>query len=167
MKKIIGIIFILVSISILGVRVSKKIEIKQNLTGYLKRASNANTIDLAKKELAIAVNYIEAKNLTSGYTSILYKTPDEDLGFWYINLKESLIELENLKSESALEKSNVLIKLRESLLSSGESSSVIAPEGLSVFPNNKLWAFLVSSSLILLLTGFILLAPNEELNKKE
>ncbi|HUH73370.1 MAG TPA: hypothetical protein VLZ75_03085 [Chitinophagales bacterium] len=166
MKKIISILLILISLSIFSVRISKNIEINQNLTGYLKRASNANTIDLAKQELAIAVNYLEEKNLTSGYTSVFYKTPDEDLGFWYKNLKESLIELENLKSESALEKSNVLLKLRESLLSSGKSN-VIAPEGISVFPNNKLWTFLMWLGLAFLLSGLVLLVPMEEELAKE
>lgn len=166
MQKITGVLLIIVAISIFGVRISKNIEIKQNLTGYIKRASIANTIDLAKTELKIAVTYLEEKNLTSGYTSILWKTPDEDISFWYKNLRESLTELENLKSESALEKSNVLLKLRESLLSSGKSSSVIVPEGLSVYPNNKLWAFLSLLALILALVGMILLTPKEIETKK-
>lgn len=166
MQKITGVLLIIVAISIFGVRISKNIEIKQNLTGYIKRASIANTIDLAKTELKIAVTYLEEKNLTSGYTSILWKTPDEDISFWYNNLRESLTELENLKSESALEKSNVLLKLRESLLSSGKSSSVIVPEGLSVYPNNKLWAFLSLLALILALVGMILLTPKEIETKK-
>ena len=166
MQKITGVLLIIVAISIFGVRISKNIEIKQNLTGYIKRASIANTIDLAKTELKIAVTYLEEKNLTSGYTSILWKTPDEDVSFWYKNLRESLTELENLKSESALEKSNVLLKLRESLLSSGKSSSVIVPEGLSVYPNNKLWAFLSLLALILALVGMILLTPKEIETKK-
>ncbi len=42
--------------------------------------------------------------MTSGYTSILWQTPDEDIGFWYTNLKASQQELQNLQSNNALEK---------------------------------------------------------------
>jgi len=145
-------------------RISKGIELKQNVTGYLKRAADANTIKLANEELTKSIKYLESKNLTTGYTSILWKTPDEDIDFWYRNLKASQSELSNLKSESALEKTNVLIKLRETLLDSGEKSKVTVPKGLAVYPNNKLWAFL---TLIAILAGFIgFMIPVIEADKK-
>jgi hypothetical protein len=164
MKNIISVGLILVSLIICGIRISKGIELKQNITGYLKRAADANTIALANEELTKSLNYLESNNLTNGYTSILWKTPDEDIDFWYRNLKASQNELQNLKSESALEKTNVLIKLRETLLDSGEKSKVTVPDGLAVYPNNKLWAFLM---LIAILTGFIgFMIPVIEAEKK-
>lgn len=45
-------------------------ELKQNVSGFLKRAADANTIELANQELTKALDYLEANNLTSGYTSI-------------------------------------------------------------------------------------------------
>ena len=164
MKNILSVVLILVSLIIFGIRISKGIELKQNVTGYLKRAADANTIKLANEELAKSIKYLESKNLTTGYTSILWKTPDEDIDFWYRNLKASQSELSNLKSESALEKTNVLIKLRETLLDSGEKSKVTIPKGLAVYPNNKLWAFL---TLIAILAGFIgFMIPVIEADKK-
>ena len=164
MKNILSVVLILVSLIIFGMRISKGIELKQNVTGYLKRAADANTIKLANEELTKSIKYLESKNLTTGYTSILWKTPDEDIDFWYRNLKASQSELSNLKSESALEKTNVLIKLRETLLDSGEKSKVTVPKGLSVYPNNKLWAFL---TLIAILAGFIgFMIPVIEADKK-
>lgn len=164
MKNILSVGLIIVSLIIFGIRISKGIELKQNVTGYLKRAADANTIKLANEELTKSINYLESNNLTSGYTSILWKTPDEDIDFWYRNLKASQSELQNLKSESALEKTNVLIKLRETLLDSGEKSKVTVPDGLAVFPNNKLWAFLMS---IAILAGFIgFMIPVIEADKK-
>ena len=164
MKNIISVGLILVSLIIFGIRITKQIELKQNITGYLKRAADANTIALANEELTKSIDYLESNNLTNGYTSILWKTPDEDLDFWYRNLKASQSELQNLKSESALERTNVLIKLRETLLDSGEKSKVTVPDGLSVYPNNKLWAFLM---LIGILTGFIgVMIPILEADKK-
>lgn len=142
MKGKIGLLLLIIATIICGIRISKGVQFKQNVSGYLKRAADANTIELAKEELTKAINYLEANNITSGYTSILWETPDEDIDFWYRNLKASQTELENLKSDSALEKTNVLIKLRETL-TDGEKSRVTVPEGLAVYPNNKLWGFLM------------------------
>jgi hypothetical protein len=164
MKNILTLGLLLTAITIFGLRISKGIQLKQNVTGYLKRAADANTIKLASEELSRALDYLESNNLTSGYTSVLWKTPDEDIGFWYKNLKASENELQNLQSESALEKTNVLIKLRETLLDTGEKTKVTVPEGLAVYPNNKLWAFLMTMALI---SGFFaIMIPILEADKK-
>jgi hypothetical protein len=157
MKYAISVVLILISFAIFGVRIAKKIEFKQNVTGYLKRAADANTIPLAEEELTKVIVYLENNNLTTGYTSILWKTPDEDIDFWYRNLKASQHELQNLQSESALERTNVLMKLRETLMDSGERTSVTVPEGIAVYPNNKLWALLMLLALVSGFTGFVIL----------
>ncbi len=164
MKNIVSVLLILSSLTIFGLRISKKVTFQQNVSGLLKRAADANTIELANEELTKALDYLEANNLTSGYTSILWKTPDEDIDFWYRNLKASQEELQNLQSESALEKTNVLIKLRETLVDTGESTKVTVPDGLSVYPNNKLWALLMTIATI---AGFFgLMIPVMEADRK-
>ncbi len=166
MKNIISIVLIIVSLVIFGVYFSKKIELKQNVTGYLKRAADANTIELANEELTKSIKYLESHNLTSGYTSIFWKTPDEDISFWYRNLKASQSELSNLESESALEKTNVLIKLRETLLDSGKTYRVTVPKGLAFYPNNKQWAILICIAILSLLKGFISLIVEADKKSK-
>lgn len=164
MKNILSVVLILCSVTIFGIRISKNVQFKQNVKGYLKRAADANTIPLAQGELTKALDYLEANNMTSGYTSILWKTPDEDIDFWYRNLKASQEELQNLESDSALEKTNVLMKLRETLLDTGEKTSVTVPDGLAVYPNNKLWGLLM---LIATITGFVgIMIPVNEADKK-
>lgn len=118
----------------------KRIEFKQNCSGRLERAANANTVELAVKELDAAIQYAEAKGYTSGYTSVLYKTPDEDVEYWYNNLCASRQELVNLPdSSSTLEKTNTLMKLRETLTDTGENGTqVIYPDGLQFYPHNFL-----------------------------
>lgn len=148
MKKTFWLITIIISLLIFGVRISKGITFKQNVTGYLKRAADASTIKLANEELTKAIDYLEANNMTSGSTSVLWETPDDDIDFWYRNLKASQQELINLKSESALEKTNFLLKLRETLLSSGKKSRARVPGGLAVYPHNKLWTALISFALL-------------------
>ncbi|MFA5319530.1 MAG: hypothetical protein WC387_04195 [Candidatus Paceibacterota bacterium] len=95
--------------------------------------------------------------LTTGYTSVLYKTPNEDIGFWYINIKNSYNELIAIPdTASPLLKSNMLMKLRETLLEKSESSeSVTCPNGISRYPNNLLFGIMLWLSLILVVS-FIL-----------
>ena len=126
-----------------GLRVINSIQFTQGCKGHLKRAADANTVQLAKEELAIALNYIEAHELTSGYTSVLYRTPDEDVEFWYRNLSSALAELSAMKPDATmLEKSNMLMKLRETLLDDGEKGTkVTRPRGISIYPNNVAYCF--------------------------
>lgn len=85
--------------------------------------------------------------MTEGYTSILYRTPDEDVGFWYNNLRQSLEELKTVTADATkLERSNLLMKLRETILDDGRDGvSVTIPPGMSRFPYNTgfcLWGWL-------------------------
>lgn len=166
MKNTLGILITLCCLAIFSGRVYQKVVFKQNVTGYLKRAADANTIKLANEELVKVIDYLEANNLTSGYTSVLWQTPDEDIDFWYRNLKASQHELQTLNSESALEKTNVLIKLRETLLDTGERTKVTVPKGLSAYPHNKMWAILTTLACFSLL-GFAGGAIEAEEKKKK
>lgn len=109
----------------------KNIQFKQQCSGYIKQAADANSVELAADRLQKAIDYAEANGLTSGYTSVLYKTEDENVGFWYQNLKTCLTELEEAKDATQLEKSNVLMKVRESLTDQGEDGTVLTiPDGI-------------------------------------
>jgi len=164
-KYFIGSALILFSLVIFGLRISKGVVFKQNVKGYLKRAADANTIDLAAEELAKAVDYLEANDLTSGYTSIFWKEPAYDISFWYKNLKVSLQELRNLdvNTTSSLEKTNVLIKLRETLLDQGEKVKVTVPRGISVYPDNKQWAFLMFVAFAALFSSLFFFADPDKI----
>lgn len=122
----------------------KSEKFNQQCGGYLEQAANANTVELAKERLDIAIKYIEDHNLTTGYTSVLWKTEDENLEFWYRNIKACRNELEEAMDLSQLEKSNVLMKVRESLKESkGENGDkVIIPTGISRYPHNLAWGIL-------------------------
>lgn len=161
---ILCIILILTSFCWAGGRIVKNIVYTQNCGGYLKRAADANTIEMANTELSRAIEYLEKNNLTTGYTSVLYKTPNEDVGFWYNNLKASQEELLKIKpNTSMLEKTNVLMKLRETLLDNGEKGTTITqPGGISVYPNNTAWAVFGWISFILLLFGCVVILSELE-----
>ncbi len=149
MKGIMGTLAVLLSLLFfvyLGVVIYKSVVFDIGCTDRLKRAADSNTVGLATKEMEAVLAYIEKEGPTSGYTSILYRTPDEDVGFWYANLKSALEELKIVKPDATqLEKSNLLIKLRETLLDEGKKTSVTLPPGISLFPNNtaySIWGLL-------------------------
>ena len=149
-----GIGMIIVGLVLLAVPICKNIEFKQECSGYLKQAADANTVELASNRLDIAVKYLEEHGLTRGYTSVFYKTEDENIGYWYKNLKACQGELATAKGASQLEKTNVLMKIRESLTDDGKSGTVLTiPSGLYKYPNNVAYSALQIVGLLLALVG--------------
>lgn len=132
----------------------KSIKFNQQCAGYLKQTADANTPEIALERLNLALDYIEHHNLTSGYTSVLWKTEDENIGFWYSNLKACQSELQNCLDGTQLEKSNVLMKVRESLTDDGEKGTHLTiPSGISRYPNNATWGVARLLSYLLLLSA--------------
>lgn len=139
-----GIFFLVILLIWGGVSIYNKAIFNINCGGLLKRAADANTIELAKQEMKLALDYMEQEGMTSGYTSVLYNSPSEDVGFWYKNIKSSYEELVSLPDDvTPLERSNILMKLRETLLDSGGdgATKVTLPRGISIFPHNVLFAW--------------------------
>ncbi len=132
MRKMLGVVLVLVAFICPATIVTRSILFQIKCGGHMSLASKANSIDLAKKEMGIVVKYLEDRNLTNGNTAILWDTPKRDLGFFYSNMKASLEELKNVSTDaSSLEKSNILIKLRETLTEQGEKSeNITAPNGI-------------------------------------
>lgn len=157
MRTLFGLTLLVIACTVIGYRIHLSNSFDRNCKAYIYRTSEANTVPLATKELSIVVDYLEKNGLTSGYTSVFVNDPAEDIGFWYTNLKESLNELQNLDSNSALEKSNVLLKLRESLLS--EKGKAIIPKGLNVYPHNLAWGIAMFLSFIAALLGIFMMVP--------
>jgi len=142
---ILAIVFTVIFCVWATIRIVKVVQFNFDCEAYLQRAANANTVEMAKEELAKAIAYAEQNNLTEGIVSIFLKNPANDIGFWYRNIKSAYEELQNLPEDSApLEKTNVLMKLRESLTerSEGGGTQVIVPLGISIYPNNVIYFWL-------------------------
>lgn len=159
MKGFIVVVLFMFSFAVFGTLIFKGVSLEQNCTGYLKRAADANTVETAKTELEKSIKYLEANNLTSGYTSVLYRTPDEDIEFFYKNLKASYAELSKVDSTTtSLEKTNMLMKLRETLLDNGEKGTELTyPSGLSKYPSNGLFFILTSLAVVTLIAGVVVI----------
>lgn len=133
--------------------------------GRLQRAAKANTVEQAAAELGAAVTEIEARGLTAGNTGIFLQRPENDLGFWHANLKAALDELHKLPpGATPLEKTNVLMKLRETLLNHGEKGDrVNAPDSVAVYPNVLLWTLAAWVVIIIGAVGVVLVVIDLEL----
>lgn len=131
----------------------QEVRMNQGCTGHLKRAADASTVEMALSELTLATNYLEAKRVTAGSTSILWETPNNDIGYWYQNLKNSEDELRKVDhSTSQTERTNVLMKLRETVLDHGEKGDYITcPDNIEIYPSQ---VFIFSSWLATLLLAF-------------
>lgn len=120
-------------------QVYSAIEFNVNCAGYLKRAADSSSPEIASKELDIAIKYMEDNHLTSGSSHILYYTPGTDIGFWYNNIKSANDDLKSIKPDASnLEKSNMLIKLKEVLL---DGDKLTQPDGISAYPYQTMVAF--------------------------
>jgi hypothetical protein len=158
MKLLAAIVCFLFAIGTVSYEAYLYIHFYNQCEGRLKRAADANTVDLARQELGAAIAYLEENGLTTGYTSILYRTADEDVGFWFRNLKASLEELNRMPADaSQMDKTNTLMKLRETLLDHREGKeAVTCPEGMSRFPGNSSWAMTNFLSAVILCAGAVL-----------
>lgn len=120
----------------------KDIQFGANCRSYLKLAADANTIDVAEKHLSTAIEYIEKNNLDEGYTKIFVYRPTNDFGIWYENLKSAQTQLQDMQQRdyTDLEESNMLMKLRETLMDEG--SGITHPDGAAMKENYTLMFWL-------------------------
>lgn len=158
MKVFISIIIFMLTLISPILTTIKSIQFDQKCGGYLKQAADANSVELAERQLNLAIDYIEQHELTSGYTSVLWNTENENIEYWYNNLKQCQKELAATKDNSTLENTNVLMKLRESLTDVDQNGTTLTiPYGISRYPNNLLYGILniISGIVFLLYFGML------------
>ena len=151
-----AIFLFIISLIVPIICVVQSIKFSQQCGGYLKQAADANTVELALERIDKAIAYIEANGLTSGYTSVLWRTEDENIEYWYRNIKACREELENNLDASSLEKSNVLMKVRETLTDDGkEGTELTVPPGISRYPYNLVYGIFLWVSAILFIIACV------------
>lgn len=127
---------------IIGTGISSAISgyrFENNCGIHLVRAATAGSLEIAKSELDIGIKYLEDNKLTSGNTDIILKRTAYDVGYWYENIKAGRKDLDGLDG-TALEKSNALIRLKETL--THKDGTLKAPTGISVYTNIVLFTIL-------------------------
>ena len=149
-----------------GVRTFNEISYDQQVEGHLKLAADANSTELAEQKLKIAIEGMDARGICKKgddncFTSIIYRTPDEDVGFWRKNVEGTLAGIQAMTPEERadnLTESNQLMKIRETLLDSGQHGDhVTSPAGIAVYGYNRAFALWVTVSILAF--GMALLIP--------
>jgi len=124
---------------------------------YLKLAADASSVKMADDFLAKSIDYLNRTGKISGNSAIIFKKPKHDVGIWYrqILAAKSLTEQMVAKGDkaTALENSNVLMKVRETLLDNGEHGQHLTlPVYISLVPNQLayilLWWLLIPFGLL-------------------
>ncbi len=159
MKKLASIALMVPLVAWAILRIVSSMSFDVGCEGHMKRAADANTVPLAITEMEAVVAYADEHKLTAGYTSFFsfYRRPSKDVGFWYQNMKASLEELKSVKPDaSSLEKSNILMKLRETLVDHGDSTEITYPAGLEIFPRNLELLFLAVLGILAAVYGVYL-----------
>jgi hypothetical protein len=143
------------------------IQYDRAIGGHLKLAADANNTALAQRKITLATEGMEAWGLCNEggkdcFSSVIYRTPDEDVGFWRENIQNTLADLENMSDEERADnliESNQLMKVRETLLDNSSSGDkVTSPEGISRYPNNVGFAWWMWGSVVVGIGGFFLWA---------
>jgi len=135
-------------------------DFNQRIGGHIERAASAGTVGTAIMELETVLKVAKEKKLTEGSTAVFsaFATPDEDVGFWYENLEDSLGRLKAVPiSATPSERAVVLLALRGTLLTGGEDPEPRVPPGISIHPRNSPFGAGLAICGVLALLGLCLL----------
>lgn len=123
-------------------------------TQQLTRAADAPTVDLAVSAIDKAIAYLDDNNKTTGNSGFIFKTPRNDVEYWYGQLVSSRDELVTVSDKpDPLLHSNMLMKLRETLSDSGQHGRAITqPANMDVYPNHVGWTLATYAAIVI---GFV------------
>lgn len=144
------VISIFLTLGLVGIITSwiyKDFTLGRDVISYLKLTADAPTIERADMLLSKALTSINNRQLTSGNSAVIWRTPINDIGIWYsqitavANTLKIALRNDSLGNRvSQLEKDNTLMKLREVLLDDGEAGTAVThPANLSVYPNQAFY----------------------------
>lgn len=171
MAKIFGFVAVIFTLLFGGwmtTRIVADIQFNRHLGGYLALAAASNSVELATDSMTKVVAAMDQNGYTTGFTSVMYTSPTEDVGFWYSNMKAALAELKAVKPDAGyLERSNILLKLHETITAhKGKDADVFSPDGISIYPNNGMfaswgWGSFLLSALFWCLMGIAIAIRND------
>lgn len=136
-----------------GVRFYASCKFDTTIDGYLDNYAESGTLEEAEKNLSLALEALEDRNLTSGQISIFFNNPNENLGIWYQNLVSSRDELSSALTESPVKQSIILDKQKTWLSDGGKHVS--KPDGIEIYPYNKQFFWWSIISLLGLILSYI------------
>lgn len=158
MKRVIFLLFIfyLPIVSWIGARSYYWIQFERKCGGHLNLAKNAMSVEFAREELDIAIDYLEKTAKISGNTDPLLLMPSRDLSRFYKNLLLGKRFLSSVENGSTIDKINSLQIIKHSILEAE------IPDGISVHPYNGIYFWSLLLSLALGIIGFFYIINLDE-----
>lgn len=158
MKAFFGVLLIIPLLAMITLRIYCRVMFDIECGDHMKLAAGTGSVELAKAEMAKVVQYLEGHGMTTGFTSIYYEGPEDDIGFFYKNVKSLLAEIEAVSDgATALEKSNMLMKAKEMLTHNKDGTiAITVPEGISIFPYNSRFIQLATLCFIIAMVGVVM-----------
>ncbi len=145
----------LISIATWGaIRACRYLSFYKGCESFLKNSVYTDSITLTKTELSYAISYLEEKDLTHGRVSIITQDINNDIGYFYENLKEQymlLVEAEN-KNLNDREQEDVLKIYRKNICNNFGSPKI--PNGITIYPYNIAFFWWSIISIILFIISF-------------
>ena len=154
---VVAVLGIFIGLVVISIPVINSVNFDWNCEEYIKRAADAASPEKCGEELDKAIQYAKEHGITTGNTGIIFKTPACDVGFWYDNLvgaREALKEVENTAEvqPTSLERSNVLMRVREALLDNAKDGvSVTLPPSIGFYPHVLLFTLMVWGGILIVL----------------
>lgn len=134
-------------------RIVKNQEFDNNATYYIDGASKAKDIKSACEQINIANDYLVNNGLTSGYTSIISRTPDEDLFVFYQDIDKKMKYFcltKDYTDESYIILYQKYVDMREM-----KPHDISVPPGISIYPYNLLYLIWMFVSIVMAIISII------------
>lgn len=129
------------ALTCLGMRVHQALDFNTQYDDYMRAAVKEEDPKKSVVKAEQALAYLEAKELTSGRTAILYNSPDTDVGDWYSVVSTAV---EDFKKSDGKNKDALKKAVWGSSDADVDTKPLPTPTGISIHPNNRrfvLWGW--------------------------
>src|SRR5438105_3975424 len=79
------------ALSAVGLLLHQNINFSTQFDEYLRSACREENSDKAVSKAQHALDFLVARNLTTGKTAILYESPETDVGDWYEGVEDAIM----------------------------------------------------------------------------
>lgn len=133
-------------------RIIKKEIFDNNFTYHINQSMSGTDPSKSYEEFVSALLYLQSHNLTSGYTTIVIRSPSEDISIFYDGIFKKFQYSQKLASLPPEE----IKQYQEYVVNKNLATTQIKePEGISIYPYNGIYFVWMLISILLLVLSII------------
>jgi len=134
-------------------RISLSNHLDNTFTYHIDRASATSDIDEAANEMHLAKQYLEKRDMAHGYTSVVWRSEDEDLGVFYGTIVKRSNYLDDLQTIHTRDKTVFEDMITYTRMTNMKAQEQKVPDGISIYPHNVFFVYWFFVSLVLAAVG--------------